>query len=351
MKKISIKITTHFNDKKPFVVYKKPNENCITGIFQKENTLQTTISFKESGFVFAPFDDKNPAILIPYNASEVIEEFVDEENNNFKTLEYKIDTLSKQFHIDLVKKGIKSIENNEFIKVVLSRKEVVEIDEVNLVELYKKLVQKYPNAFVYLWFHPQVGLWFGATPETLVKLKGNQFSTMSLAGTQVYNNTEKVIWQQKEIDEQYFVTQFIESQLSKISTSLKIGDTKTAKAGVLLHLKTDIEGVVLDDDASLKKLIKALHPTPAVCGLPRESAKQFILQHEKYDRAFYTGFLGEINTSKTNTSELFVNLRCMVMKAKSVCIFVGGGITKESDPEKEWLETVAKTNIMKNVLN
>src|SRR5690606_34482688 len=131
----------------------------------------------------------------------------------------------KQFHIDLVKKGIKSIENNEFIKVVLSRKEVVEIDEVNLVELYKKLVQKYPNAFVYLWFHPQVGLWFGATPETLVKLKGNQFSTMSLAGTQVYNNTEKVIWQQKEIDEQYFVTQFIESQLSKISTSLKIGDT------------------------------------------------------------------------------------------------------------------------------
>ncbi len=80
-------------------------------------------------------------------------------------------------------------------------------------------------------------------------------------------------------------------------------------------------------------LIKKLHPTPAVCGLPLESSKEFILKNENYKRTYYTGFLGELNLTKENknTSELFVNLRCMEIKNSSAFIFVGGGITKESN--------------------
>ena len=90
-----------------------------------------------------------------------------------------------------------------------------------------------------------------------------------------------------------------------------------------------------------------MHPTPAVCGFPKKESKDFILKNERYDRAFYTGFLGELNMS---TSELYVNLRCMEIEKESIHIYVGGGITKESDPEKEWNETVAKSKTIKGVL-
>ena len=91
-----------------------------------------------------------------------------------------------------------------------------------------------------------------------------------------------------------------------------------------------------------------MHPTPAVCGLPKEAAKFFILQNEKYDRTYYSGFLGEINDDFD--TELFVNLRCAKIEKNVAQIYVGGGITKESNPEKEWLETHLKTNTIKSIL-
>ena len=98
----------------------------------------------------------------------------------------------------------------------------------------------------------------------------------------------------------------------------------------------------------LKNLLNTLHPTPAVCGLPKEAAKFFILQNEKYDRTYYSGFLGEINDDFD--TELFVNLRCAKIEKNVAQIYVGGGITKESNPEKEWSETHLKTNTIKSIL-
>ena len=95
------------------------------------------------------------------------------------------------------------------------------------------------------------------------------------------------------------------------------------------------------------------HPTPAVCGLPAKKAKNFILENENYNREFYSGFLGEINipkSTKNKKSHLFVNLRCMSLENNIARIYVGGGITKDSIPEKEWEETVSKSFTMKSVL-
>ena len=91
-----------------------------------------------------------------------------------------------------------------------------------------------------------------------------------------------------------------------------------------------------------------LHPTPAVCGLPKEEAKQFILDNELYNRDFYTGFLGELNLK--GQTNLYVNLRCMQLKDNRISIYVGGGITADSNAENEWEETVIKAKVMKNAL-
>jgi isochorismate synthase len=210
------------------------------------------------------------------------------------------------------------------------------------------MLHNYTNAFVYCWFHPKVGLWFGATPETLLYIDKNEFTTMSLAGTQVYKGENNVVWGAKELEEQQLVTDFIANQLKTITSNLNIDKTETVKAGNLLHLKTKVTGNLLPD-SNLKDLIRSLHPTPAVCGLPREITKAFIIKNENYSRSFYTGFLGELNQSKTKTA-LFVNLRCMSVKDNKASIYVGGGITKDSEPEKEWLETVSKSKTMSRIL-
>jgi isochorismate synthase len=118
---------------------------------------------------------------------------------------------------------------------------------------------------VYCWYHPKIGLWLGATPETLIKIEGNRFSIMALAGTQDYKGTLEVNWQQKEKVEQQVVTDFIIENLESLVENVKVSKTETVKAGNLLHLKTNITAQ-LKSNLNLNEIITALHPTPAVCG-------------------------------------------------------------------------------------
>lgn len=339
----------------PFVSYRKPNSSLLNGLFLKEDTVFYSHEFTESGFVFAPFNDKEKAILFPLQKATFLSENIRETAFSFSkdsNVSF-FDESQKQEHIQLVNKGIKEIEETTLNKIVLSRKETILIDDLDVLLTFKKLIHSYKNALVYIWFHPKVGLWLGATPETLLKSFGKNFETMSLAGTQPYGKDVSVSWGNKELEEQQLVTDFIKNQLETISEKVLVSKTETVKAGNLLHLKTKVTGN-LKSAYNLKNITRALHPTPAVCGFPRDFARKFILQNENYNRTFYTGFLGEINFETTNTSEkktnLFVNLRCMKIQDNKATVFVGGGITKDSNAEKEWLETVAKSKTMKSVL-
>jgi isochorismate synthase len=354
LKIIQQKIQEHYKRKLPFVVYNKPNTSEVFGLFQQNDDLNViTNQFDRQGFVFAPFNSDNRTVLLPASASEFVRgeitlDAVIKLQNIFPTNDD-----SKSAHVELVKKGVEAIKNDHFKKVVLSRKEKVKLAEIDIIETYNTLLQLYPNAFVYVWFHPKVGLWFGATPETLLKLENNRFTTMALAGTQVYKENIAPKWNPKEIEEQKIVTDYIVKKLKRFSKELTVSETETVKAGSLLHLRTEIKGELdLVKENGLFSLVDLLHPTPAVCGLPKEAAKQFILENENYNRSYYTGFLGELNMGELhqNDSHLFVNLRCMEIKNSEALIFVGGGITKESNPEKEWGETVAKSDIILKVL-
>ena len=204
---------------------------------------------------------------------------------------------------------------------------------------------------MYVWFHPKVGLWMGATPEKLVTLQNGKFHTTALASTQTYKDNLNPVWGNKEKKEHQYVVDYIVSQIKDqqngiILKNFTVSDTYTVKAGNLLHLKADIIGVI--GDFELKKLLDTLHPTPAVCGLPKESSKSFILANENYDRTYYTGFLGEINVDLETA--LYVNLRCVEIVGTTAIIYVGGGITLESIPENEWSETSNKTFTIKSIL-
>ncbi len=362
-------LSSQYSKSLPFVAYKKPNESVIKAMLQDNDKLHFTQDFKDSGFVFSPFKNEERTVLFPLDNCEVLDCLDD--INSVKTknsLNDSFTTSSKTNHIKLVEKGISEIKKGSFEKVVLSSVNTEAFLPSEALILFKKLLATYKTAMVYCWYHPKVGLWLGATPETLLKTEGNRFLTMSLAGTQPYNTTAEVVWQSKEKEEQQFVTDFIVNSLKPSVSSITIGKTNTVKAGKLLHLHTKISGI-LKPENGLKAIIDKLHPTPAVCGLPKQDAKQFIIKHEGYNREFYTGFFGEINLKQSKTrntnrrnvennayatvktiSHLFVNLRCLQIKNNQALIYVGGGITKDSVPEKEWEEIVAKSKTVKNLL-
>lgn len=363
------RIETQYKNKLPFAVYRKPRENKLSALLQPTNHLHVVNDFTEKGFVFAPFDDTETSVLIPFDGSEFVT-FSYVMSSPIEIFQHNnvINEEEKRQHINLVNKGIEAIKKNEFEKVVFSRQEQVSIDEDNPITFLKNLLNTYSSSFIYCWYHPKVGLWLGATPETLIKIEGSQFSIMALAGTQNYTGNLDVVWQDKEVKEQKFVTDFIIDSLQASVESLNISETETVKAGNLVHLKTMISAR-LKPDSKLKEIISKLHPTPAVCGVPKEVSKQFILNNEDYNREFYTGFLGELNFETTaaprsgkrnienraysitkKSTQLYVNLRCMQIKNNTAIIYVGGGITANSNPESEWEETVSKSLIIKNVL-
>lgn len=347
------KIEDVFKSKLPFVVYRNPNEKMIWLQIQNTCELVELKSFQESGFVFAPFQDNRQKIIFPLNISDQF--FV-----NINCLEHlQVSSIatdivsvtdlntSKQHHICLVDKVVDLIQNKKAEKIVVSRKESLEASNFDVVNSFKKMLINYPKAMVYLWSHPKVGCWMGASPERLIHCKNNKFETMALAGTQIYTGTTNVVWKEKEKEEQQIVTDYILKKIQGNITKVEYTKPTTVRAGNLLHLRTDIYGVLEKQD-SLKNLLKLLHPTPAVCGLPKTIATDFILKNEGYDRRFYTGYLGELNT--TRETNLYVNLRCMEIKNNEISIYVGGGITEGSNSKKEWEETVFKSDVMKKIL-
>lgn len=363
-------IQNQLDKKLPFVVYKKPDTSAVKGLLQSDAAVYTSADFIESGFVFAPFDAENETFLIPIeNSTRIEHEFLPSNEDDISKKTNQNPGNQKEFHVNLVQKGIEIIKNNHLKKVVLSRREVVQSLEINAIDLFKKLLHTYTTAFVYCWYHPKVGLWLGATPETLLSIRGNQLKTMSLAGTQAFEGSTDVVWKEKEKEEQKLVTDFIVRSLEASVDSILVSEIETVKAGNLLHLKTTIQANFKPGALNVKQLLKAIHPTPAVCGFPKDEAKAFIIENEGYPREFYAGFLGELNMKETTTrntnrrnvennayavsrsvSNLYVNLRCMQLKDEHVYIYVGGGITKDSDAEMEWEETVHKSQTIKRVL-
>lgn len=341
-----------YKDEKPFVVYRKPNTDTIIGLFQNDRELHRVESFLECGFVLAPFD-KGERFYIPYNSSFILtqERKPLEISECEPQLDYD-DLASRLAFENLVTRCVTAISEGSFEKVVPSRKESIKYENIDLSKLFQKIDTIYPTAFCSMVYHPEIGLWIGATPETLLTLHDNKLETMALAGTQVNHGREEVEWGSKEKDEQAYVTAFIVDTLKPYANSIKYSTPFTKRAAKVMHICTSIEVELKNNN--LKAIVGDLHPTPAVCGLPKAPARDFLIKEEGYDREYYAGYLGELNYSLEKgphqSANLYVNLRCMNIDKDKANLYIGCGVTIESDPRSEFIETVNKSSTMKKVL-
>jgi isochorismate synthase len=268
-------------------------------------------------------------------------------------------TATQAEYTALVELGVAAIEARTVGKVVSSRAARRPLPPgFDPLAAFEELCQQYERAFVSLVSVPGVGTWLGASPEVLAEVTADgHFHTMALAGTQPLLpgvRPQEAIWRQKEIEEQALVSRYIVNCFKQLRLrEYQETGPRTTVAGQLLHLRTDFEVDLknVPSPASLgTDMLRLLHPTSAVGGMPRVAALDFLAHHEGYDRAYYSGFLGPVNVAAPGVARLFVNLRCLQLRADEAILYAGTGLTVDSDPAREWQETEYKMQTIGAVL-
>ena len=255
-------------------------------------------------------------------------------------------------------------------KLVLSRQQSVSLPaHFAALQAWARACSLYPNMMVSLVATKDGGMWLGSSPEILLSGSGAAFRTVALAGTmplspvsgQQQSNDAAVLpqlsdWSPKNRTEQQIVVDYIASLLQQHASCYSVVGPFTARAGKVVHLKSEF-AFKLKTPSALAAMVEALHPTPAVCGLPKERAFAFIQAHEGYNRSYYAGIVGPFNYQEHTA--LYVNLRCLrleepccsllplsatadEMPVRHATLFAGGGILSSSEVQDEFKETCAK---------
>ena len=367
------------NNKIPFYIYRKSEiENIVCGIqISSPNCIiEESELIKKSGFIISPFDTKKilnsknnysfknaPLLLIrdekSFNSDNIDSfdsHFLDKIDFSKNQLFYIKDNSPKEFikvayekeeYKKTIQETIGKINSGNLDKVVISKSVLIPKKEKNDIEIFDSLLNSYPNEFVFWAYVPNMTSWMGASPEMLLSKDKNTYKTMALAGTQKiikskeYSEKLSDTWDKKEIIEQDIVSKYIRNTLSKTTKNpIEESLPSSKKAGNLIHICTNFTFQDILSRESIYNLIRTLHPTPALCGFPKDKAKEYIIVTEKHDRLYYSGFLGPVY--KDSSFDFFVNLRSMEIFNDYFLLFVGGGITSDSIPEDEWNETEAK---------
>lgn len=344
-----------------FYVFSMPESQNLEFGSQKNGGSKSYTKLDEclgiKGFVFAPFDQdaNSKAYFIEREISDLTQISSAQINltENAKQINVQPEHISsKKEYILQFEEIQKFIQNKNLSKLVLSRIELLaNKGKADAVKSFLNLNAAYPEAFSFMVHIKQAGLWIGATPEQLLTKKSSTLESIALAGTKKCNSFDlnQIVWNKKEILEQACVEEYIDSVFKKHKIqNIKKTETHTSRAGKLAHLKTIFKAQARLSFLKLAELIHDLHPTPAVCGLPKDEALQIIRQLEHHNREYYTGYLGPIE--KNGNLSLFVNLRSMKVKENTMALYVGGGITDKSKPEEEWEETCLKAQTLLDVI-
>lgn len=340
-----------------FAFWREPGNNKIKDIYLPDDKLQSFTNLDElsgkDGFVFVPFEINDKNRIYFFNKEHKSFQLNSDINNKqlIKNLEFGCIENSKKVYENKIQQILSGLNTLNIQKAVLSGTHCMcDYNYKIAPALFECLCDEYPEAFVYHVFIPGKGYWVGASPEVLYKSKSSMATTVSLAATQaVTSDSSKIYWNQKEFHEQELVSQHVRGVLKNFVQG-KISELgpNTFNVGRLFHLRTIFQFDSKWVNSQLGTFLSALHPTPAVCGLPVDKSRMLIKEVEGYDREYYTGFLGSVSTN--NDSCLYVNLRCMQAFENGIALYAGGGITSESVPELEWNEWQLKIQSLLQII-
>ena len=348
-----------------YAIFRLPHEDHATLIRQTDGEPAEYLSCAElngrRGFVVAPFQisERQPVLLIRPDSIETVpcEESEESGGQVFGCSQCRANQVTcppdshyvidfANFHAQLV--------SGAFRKIVLARCADEESpDVIPPMQLFHRACMLYPRMFIALVSTPKSGCWLTATPEILLEGTTVAWRTIALAGTMklegehLSGEGETLTWSTKNIQEQRIVATYITECLERFTGEFHEEGPRTVRAANLVHLRSDFT-FSLPDNLHLGDLLHTLHPTPAVCGLPKRDTFEFITHNEHTPRRYYSGFMGILDPAAE--THLYVSLRCMNIEGNQYHLYAGGGLLKDSQEEQEWAETEAKLETMRRIL-
>ncbi|OIB57971.1 isochorismate synthase [Natrialba sp. SSL1] len=264
-------------------------------------------------------------------------------------------TTSRAAWTEQVEDAVERIETTALRKVVLAQSLSVGLDdEIDVPATLERLRRRYPNCYRFLIDHSHArsddagGTFFGAPPERLVSKRGERVETEALAGSAPRGETpeadeefaDQLRDSEKVQHEHVLVAEAIRDQLTPVTSSLTIDDQQIRRLATIQHVRTPIEATLDDEVTHVLELVEALHPTPAVGGMPPDEAWETIHETEPFDRGWYAAPIGWFDGN--GDGEFAVALRSGVATDDRVTLFAGSGLVADSDPHDEWEEVQLK---------
>jgi len=263
---------------------------------------------------------------------------------------------TKEVWLKNVEKALTLIQNNQLEKVVLARQCTFELDEqIDPFAMTAALKERAKGAFVFC-LQTDTGAFLGASPERLFARKKRELTCEAVAGTRKRGLTlledellkQELLQSEKDLREFSYVPSYLKEKLMPLCKE-PLHFTPTC-----VHQTQNVQHLYAKGTSTLKagvtdeQIIQQLHPTPALCGIPKEKAFSTIVDLEPFQRGLYGGILG---WSTQDASEWIVGIRSCLIKGKTATLFSGTGIVEGSDPEKEWDELNQKIKLYESILD
>ncbi len=247
----------------------------------------------------------------------------------------------------LVNRALAAIAGGSLDKVVLARAIDVEADgSIGPGAVLRALEAQYPSCRSFL-VRGGDSSFVGATPEILCRIEGDRVEADALAGSAAPAHAQALLGSQKDLREHRWVVDHVVSALARVAHHVQQAPQPALRTlANVAHLHTAIRAR-LAPDRGVADVVAALHPTPAVGGVPVDAALRFLAEHESLDRGLYAGVVGWVGA---NRAELAVALRSALLRGPRARLFVGAGIVEGSSPQAEWDETALKARALLEAL-
>jgi len=250
---------------------------------------------------------------------------------------------ARERYLDIVRSSVNDIVAGRLDKVVLARSALVQAPHASSFDALasaRAMRSAHPASIGYFIDRGRQGALIGATPETLVRVRGGKLMTAALAGTAPAGSGAMLAQSQKDAREHQLVVDAMVAALEPLCSKLEVlPEPRPRRAGRAVHLETPITGT-LRSGVDVLTVAQRLHPTPALGGWPREVAQQTIAAREGIDRGWYGGALGWL--APNGDGMLAVTIRCALIRGACAHAFAGAGIVAGSEAEREWQETELK---------
>ena len=248
--------------------------------------------------------------------------------------------------------AVDRIRDGHLGKVVLARDLTVRADTpIDARVLLHRLAARHPACYTFSC----AGL-VGATPELLIRRTGDTVESLVLAGTTArgtdpaddHARAARLFASAKDREEHRYAADMVRDALAPLCADLTVPDEpELLTLPNLIHLASPVHGR-LAADRSVLDVVAALHPTPAVCGTPTDTAMDLIRELESMDRGRYAGPVGWIDAR--GDGEWGIALRCAEIDGTRARLFAGCGIVADSDPDAELAEARTKFRAMQDAL-